>query len=317
MMKNVLTVFLSVALALLCALPPVARAQGEESSAVAAEQAGRKQEALGLFVAALQKTTHGGADDKRLRERIVSLVRGMSSPPLLPEQFDRYMARGRAAVKHANTPNDFADAAAEFEKAARLGPWVANVYFNLGIVNEKAGKYDDALRNFELYLLAAPGASDVRDVKASMYDIEFRRDKQRKEELDRIAKAIDPSRIAGEWCYLHSSGRPLCDGVSHHVIKVSGSNFEISKYEFLGTNEVSARPRVVYRGTVKGDDITGSHGYWFYLSGKCSVQEVALRGRIVPGANRIEMFYVRPQLTEECRVLYTYPEQTVLVRKKE
>ena len=98
------------------------------------------------------------------------------------------MARGLAAVKGAQNKQDFLDAAAEFERASLAAPWLPAAYYNLGITQDKAGKYREAMQNLKLYLLAAPDASDAKAVKGLIYEIEYRQEK--------AAKASSPAAIA-------------------------------------------------------------------------------------------------------------------------
>lgn len=56
------------------------------------------------------------------------------------EEAQRYFNRGMAAVEIAKSPDDYALAIKEFEKAIRLAPEWPDVYYNLGMVQEKAGR---------------------------------------------------------------------------------------------------------------------------------------------------------------------------------
>jgi tetratricopeptide (TPR) repeat protein len=91
------------------------------------------------------------------------------------------MNRGAAAAKNAKDSNDFKDAAAEFEKASTLAPWMANAYYNLGVVQDKAGLYSNAIRSLKLYLMAAPNAPDTKSVQNLIDEIEYRQEKAAKE----------------------------------------------------------------------------------------------------------------------------------------
>ena len=135
------------------------------------------QQILTQYVSDLQKNPN----DYALREKIIRHVQGMRQKPAIPEEAERYMARGAAAVKGAKTEKDFQDAAAEFEKAALAAPWLPAVYYNLGITQDKAGKYKEAIQSLKLYLLAAPDASDAKAVKNLTYEIEYRQEKAAKD----------------------------------------------------------------------------------------------------------------------------------------
>ena len=164
-------------------------AADEEALGRQAEQEGRLRQALTHYVAALQSVSEGGSVDQRLREKIIKLAQQIQPPPAVPEEAERYMARGRAAVKSATSAKDFAEAANEFSKALRIAPWLAEGYYNLGVVQDKAGRYQDAIRNIKLYLVAAPNAPDAKDVRALMFEIEYRQEKAQKEAQEKAEEA--------------------------------------------------------------------------------------------------------------------------------
>jgi tetratricopeptide (TPR) repeat protein len=131
------------------------------------------QATLNHYVSDLQKNPN----DYALREKIIKHVQGMRQKPAIPEEAERFMARGAAAAKGAKTDKDFQDAAAEFEKASLAAPWLPAVYYNLGISQDKACKHREAIQSLKLYLLAAPDASDAKAVKNLTYEIEYRQEK--------------------------------------------------------------------------------------------------------------------------------------------
>ena len=140
-------------------------------------QAQSPLQTLNQYVADLQKNPN----DYALREKIIKHVQTMKQKPAIPEEAERRMARGSAAVKGAQNKQDFLDAAAEFEKASLAAPWLPAVYYNLGITHDKAGKYKEAIQNLKLYLVAAPDAPDAKAVKTLVYEIEYRQEKAAKE----------------------------------------------------------------------------------------------------------------------------------------
>ncbi|OHE80091.1 MAG: hypothetical protein A2107_01485 [Verrucomicrobia bacterium GWF2_62_7] len=126
--------------------------------------------------------------------KVIKLALGMKPAPAIPEEAERFIARGQAAVESAKEPADFKAAAAEFEKAVLSAPWVANAYYNLGLVQDKAGDYAGAIRNLNLYLLAAPNADDTRAVKSLIYKIEFKQEKAAKDVRVKEAAAAQEAR---------------------------------------------------------------------------------------------------------------------------
>jgi tetratricopeptide (TPR) repeat protein len=149
-------------------------------------QAQTPQQTLNQYVAELQKNPN----DYALREKIIKHVQTMKPAPAVPEEAKRYLSRGIAAMKEAKSKDDFKDAVNEFEKAALAAPWFANAYYNLGVAQDKAGAYANAIRSLKLYLLASPDARDAEAVKGLIYEIEYRQEK--------AAKASSPAVIAAK-----------------------------------------------------------------------------------------------------------------------
>src|SRR5574341_1391425 len=94
-------------------------------------------------------------DDHALREKIIKLAQTMKPAPATPEDAAGYKK-----------------AIAEFASAANAAPWLALAYYNLGVMQEKAGLFGESLQNFRFYIMAAPDAKNVRDVKNKIYALE-------------------------------------------------------------------------------------------------------------------------------------------------
>jgi tetratricopeptide (TPR) repeat protein len=110
--------------------------------------------------------------DKALREKIIKLGAGMKPAPALPEDAERHMARGTTFAQKASNSAGYRKAIAEFEAATNAAPWLALAYYNLGVVQEKAGLFNEAIQSLNYYLKAAPDAKNSRDVKNKIYALE-------------------------------------------------------------------------------------------------------------------------------------------------
>lgn len=90
------------------------------------------------------------------------------------EEAQRYMAQGVAAVEMAKSPADYEDAISKFEKAKSLAPDWPDIYYNLGLVQEKAGKYGNAVTTLKQYLRLVPNAEDATMVKNLITKLEYK-----------------------------------------------------------------------------------------------------------------------------------------------
>jgi hypothetical protein len=224
----------------------------EESAGSVAEQAGKLREALTQYVAALQKTTEGSADNQRLRETIIKLVQRLSPPPAVPEEAERRMARGRAAVKAATDEQGFLRAANELQQALKAAPWLADGYFNLGVVLDKAGRHADAIRNLKLYMLAAPNAPDAKQVRDLMFEIEYRQEESQRAKAEAERKAAQQrqaeiekrnrwfQQLAGRWATENIMG--YCASKTEYQLTVNTSTSFTLKYVGSSNTKISSAP---------------------------------------------------------------------------
>jgi hypothetical protein len=86
----------------------------------------------------------------------------------------RYFTRGLAAVEMARSPVDYDLAIEEFTKARSLAPDWPDVHYNLGLVQDKAGKFRDAAVSLKRYLQLAPDGPDAAAVTNLMTRLEFK-----------------------------------------------------------------------------------------------------------------------------------------------
>lgn len=100
----------------------------------------------------------------------------------------RYFDRAMAAVEMAKTPADYEKAVVEFEKAKSLAPDWPDVYYNLGLIQDKAGMYSEAMANLRRYLLLAPDAKDAEAVRTLINKLEYKQEQIG----DRYGKFTDP-----------------------------------------------------------------------------------------------------------------------------
>jgi len=119
-------------------------------------------------------------------------VGGSAWAESVPREAQKHMNRGMAAAEMAKSPAEYEDAIREFEQAARLAPDWSAPYFNLGVVQKKAGKYQEALNSYRKYLELAPNAPDAAQVQAEIDQIEYK--------LEKVSEAAKiRSWLEGEW----------------------------------------------------------------------------------------------------------------------
>jgi tetratricopeptide (TPR) repeat protein len=203
------------------------------------------QQSLNQYVADLQKNP----GDYALREKIVKHVQMMKPAPAVSEEAKRHLVRGRAAFKGAKEARDFQDAAAEFSKALLHAPWLAEGYYNLGVIQDKAGQYDDAMKNLKFYLIAAPKAPDAEKVKELVYEIEYRKEKAAKDKDAAARKTAEDSRAQQE-----AAARKQAEFLS----RINGARY--AHYFWGNRGDTGVRTEYVMTLDVRGDTMTQGQG---------------------------------------------------------
>jgi len=152
----------------------------------------------------------------------------------------RHFDRGQAAVEMAKSTTDYEDAIKEFEKAARLAPDWPDVYYNLGLIQEKVGKDDDAIRNLTKYLELSPNASDSREVKKFVAKMEYKKEKA-KAEYDKkidfigtwdVSSHLNDNSWRSVWAIKSKDGMLICEDITNtkiFSIQVDGQNLKTPK----------------------------------------------------------------------------------------
>lgn len=117
--------------------------------------------------------------DHALRERIVSLGLEVKPKPAIPPEAERFDGRAQYAFKSAKSEADMLEAAREYLKAVDAAPWIADYYFNLCAILEKANRPAEAMRACRFYLAAAPEAQDASDIRKRVAGLEFALERMR------------------------------------------------------------------------------------------------------------------------------------------
>ncbi len=262
--------------------------------------------ALKAKLSALDKTRLGGAKEKALLGEIGGLAKGLKARAT-PEAFHRRMARGRAHVKSAKNRADFRSAAKEFRAAVMAAPWVASAHYNLGIVRDKAGLYNGAIRSLRTYLALKPGASDARRVRNLTYEIEVRREKAtqaRRTAKTRKAKPRKPPApkqktfdLTGTWQSAKGKSGKL--NVHRYQVRTVGNSIEIDETRWQHPNGSwnkihDSYGGKRYRGTINGRNIRGTVtlAWTFYVNG--GVYRRPFTGTVGPKGTAITISHSTP-----------------------
>ncbi len=211
--------------------------------------------------------------DDALREKIIRQAQRMKPAPAIPEEAERRMARGAAAIKGAKSVADYQAAAKEFEQATLAAPWYGDAYFNLGVAHDKAENYEAALRSLKLALLAMP---NDKEIKALIYEVEYRSEKARspeavaERERDKLRKDLDGAVYEQKFNYAYNhynNWEVPEEAVSRAVLFIEIHGNEMTSYQALEGQPNSKHVEDRFRASFTSREFETS-----CVSGRCKVQ---------------------------------------------
>ncbi|HUN53950.1 MAG TPA: tetratricopeptide repeat protein [Smithella sp.] len=132
-----------------------------------------QQDILNQYISDLQKNPN----DNALREKIIRFAQTMKPAPAVPAEVDELVGQAKYAFKHAKEQKDYLDAVEAYQKVVTLAPWIGDNYYNLGVAQEQAGKFQDAINSFELYLIASPDTGDAKEVRERIGGLKYAAEK--------------------------------------------------------------------------------------------------------------------------------------------
>jgi tetratricopeptide (TPR) repeat protein len=189
--------------------------------------------------------------DQALREKIIALALTLNPKPATPTAATQAEGAAEYAFKNAKANSNFSDAAKQYEKALLLAPWLAADYFNCGVAHEKAGENKEAIRNFSLYLLAAPNADDAQAVNKRIGGLQYAAQESEDAASEQARAANEQVRAAaqlaavyqgldgGVWQLYgigHDSNRPFTQGSVHARVFIEIHGHQIEMYDIDDAN---------------------------------------------------------------------------------
>jgi len=135
------------------------------NAALLLEQTGKPQEALAAYLEA-RRGFLDPAEEQETLSRLTALAQRASLA--VPAAADRRYRLGIVRAQQKRYP----EAAAEFEAALAEAPWLADAYYNLGLVYDFIGRSADALQALQSYLSLAPQSPHASAVKTKVVELE-------------------------------------------------------------------------------------------------------------------------------------------------
>jgi len=197
------------------------------------------------------------------------------------EDARRHLVRGAAAIEMAKTDSDLTVATDEFQMATEISPEWAFAWMNLGQVQARLGRLQEAMANYKRYLALAPNDKDAARISDEIIKLEFRM-----EQTARIRNR------GGIW--VGEGGMPyLAKAEGNSLVLRSTrqrmSRIELDSNEFLGGD--TGVPQREFRLELQGGKVTGTSSRSEIPAGKCTVpaETVEAEGSYDEAAGRLEL----------------------------
>ncbi len=197
------------------------------------------------------------------------------------EDARRHLVRGAAAIEMAKTDADLALAADEFQAATEISPEWAFAWMNLGQVQARLGRLQEAMASYKRYLALAPNDKDAARISDEIIKLEFRM-----EQASRIRNR------GGIW--VGEGGMPYLAKAEGNSLVLRTSRQGMSKGE-LEANEFwggeAATPQREFRLELQGQKVTGTSSRSEVRVGKCMVpaEMVEVEGTYDEATGRLDL----------------------------
>lgn len=250
------------------------------------------REQLKQLVEKLQKSP----EDNALRVKLIQLASQVKPAPAVPAEAEEFEGRAQFAFKSAKSLADYADAAAEYEKAVAVAPWVAGYYSDLCSIYEKAEKYAEAKKNCEFNLASSPSGQEASDLRKRIAGLKYALEKgnstaanEKKDVAKKLAgvwaisvddKDEGPWRFSGTLANTWTASEPGPNRITM-IPYMSG--------QFDGSVVPAANPqRFRLDGTVDGSAIRGKIVLYGY---HCPDRELEFKGEVLRDGQAIRLQY--------------------------
>jgi len=141
------------------------------------------REALRDLLPVMQTTCNDSFESEKCQLMLAETVRlaaQVNPRPAVPEEAEKLAGAAELMLRTAKSVEDYAAAGAKYGKALLIAPWVAAYFFNHATLEEKAGEVTNGKASLELYLLAAPDATDASEVRKRIGGLDYLLEKKRK-----------------------------------------------------------------------------------------------------------------------------------------
>jgi tetratricopeptide (TPR) repeat protein len=146
----------------------------------------------------------------------------MIPAPAIPAEAEKAFVKGATFLEKAKDSTALELSISSFKQALLIAPWWSDAYYNLGIVLESAGRYDESIQNIKYYLLTNPNETDAKKAQRKIAAIEAEKELAQAEETakkraEEEKKAKEPH-FEGTW-------EQQFDNMSKEQFKISRDSF--------------------------------------------------------------------------------------------
>ena len=211
----------------------------------------------------------------------------------IPRDAKKYMLRGQAAMEDAKNATDYQDAVNEFRKAVKYAPNWGDAWYNLGVAQDAAADYADAIVSFKQYLRLMPQASDRSAVEDRIIKLEYKQEKARRVEKEAEVRRRQENlkKLAGTWVFTPDhEARVKMFGEQIYEAVVTGRRqiTIVYKYKRGGDPTVNTSLQSAeYILDVDANSLSGKGKEIHYLSSwkRSQTKKVALSGYLLDNGN--------------------------------
>ena len=126
--------------------------------------------------------------------KLAELFKQLNPPPAVPEHAEFCALKGAAFVKQAGDATDYAKAAAEFQAAIALAPWVGDYHYNLAFCEKSAGHFSAAQTAIKFAQIFARDDKERHDCLALRAELEAAQELATAKKAEALAEQAEKNR---------------------------------------------------------------------------------------------------------------------------
>jgi tetratricopeptide (TPR) repeat protein len=140
-------------------------------------------------------------------KEVVQLLEERSAQKAVPDEARQLFVQAAALIKESSSPTELDKPIGMLNTALEIAPWWGNARYNLSRAYELRGRYDDALKQINLYLETKPPEAEASEARTRLVTIQAKKEAAARKEREQESIAA-VRYVSGRASRLHYTDTP-------------------------------------------------------------------------------------------------------------